>query len=68
MEKKYSAAYQKYIHNEIKLPSKKKGTDRHDKMNYWPTSIKDVINWSPFMNIMEYTSYRIENEIMLLPS
>ena len=52
MEKKYSAAYQKYIHNEIKLPSKKKGTDRHDKMNYWPTSIKDVINWSPFMNIM----------------
>ena len=37
-------------------------------MNYWPTSIKEVINWFSFMNIMEYNADNIENEITLLPS
>ena len=37
-------------------------------MTYWPTSIKDVINWFPFLNIMEYTADKIYNDIILLPS
>ena len=37
-------------------------------MSYWTTSIKEVINWYPFMNIMEYTTDKIDNEITLLPS
>ena len=36
-------------------------------MTYWPTSIKEFINWFTFMNIMEYTTDRIDNEITLLP-
>ena len=37
-------------------------------MTYWQTIIKEVINWFPFLNIMEYTKYRIDNEMALLPS
>ena len=37
-------------------------------MTYWPTSKKEVINWFPFMNIMDYTTDKIDNEITLLPS
>ena len=36
-------------------------------MAYCPTSIKEVINWFPFINIMDYTADNIENEITLLP-
>ena len=34
----------------------------------WPTRIKGGINWLSFLNIMEYTVDRIENDITLLPS
>ena len=51
----------------MKLPSKKKEIDRHDNMNYWKIIIKEIINWFPFLNIMEYTSDRIETGIILLP-
>ena len=37
-------------------------------MTYWPTRIKEVINWFLFLNIMKYTADKIENEITLLPS
>ena len=30
--------------------------------------MKEVINWFPFLNIMEYTENRIDNEITLLLS
>ena len=36
-------------------------------MNYWTKSIKEVIDWFPFLNIMEYTVDKIENNITLLP-
>ena len=29
--------------------------NRHDSEGYWPTSIKDTINWFPFIAIMEHT-------------
>ena len=37
-------------------------------MTYWPTIIKEFINWFPVLNIMECTTYKIENGITLLPS
>ena len=37
-------------------------------MTTWPTILKEVINWFNFLNIMEYTADKIENEITLLPS
>ena len=37
-------------------------------MTYSPKSIKEVFNWFPFLDIMEYTSYKIDNEIALLTS
>ena len=37
-------------------------------MTYRPTIIKEGINWFPFLNIMEYTVDKIDNEITLLPS
>ena len=56
------------INKEINLPSNKKEIDHHDKMTYWPTSIKEVINWFPFLDIMKYIADRIYNQITLLPS
>ena len=57
-----------YINKEIKLPPKKKLIYRNNNMTYCPTSIKEVINWFPFLNIMEYTADSIENKITLLLS
>ena len=37
-------------------------------MTYCPTSIREVINWFPFMDTMGYTADMIENDITLLPS
>ena len=37
-------------------------------MTYWQTNIKEVINWFPFLNIMEYNTDRIDNDIKLLLS
>ena len=35
-------------------------------MNYWPTRIKEVIQWFYFQNVMDYTAEKIETEITLL--
>ena len=37
-------------------PSDKKETDRHDSYLYWPTSIKDTMQWFLFLTIMEHTA------------
>ena len=42
--------------------------DHPDIIDYWPTSIQEGLNWFPFMNIVEYNSDRIDNDITLLPS
>ena len=57
-----------YINEEIKIPSKKKKIDRHDSIDYWPTSINEGINWLSFLNTVEYNADRINNEITLLSS
>ena len=37
-----------------------KKINRHDSDLYWPTSIKDIIEWFPFLPIMEHTINIIE--------
>ena len=63
-----AAAYEEKLKKEIKLPSKRKEIDLRCSMTYRLTIIKEVINWFNFLNIMEYTACKIENEITLLPS
>ena len=62
------AAYEKNLNQDLNLPSKKKKIDHNDSFDYCPTSIKEVINWLYFLDIMEYTAYSTDNEITLLPS
>ena len=45
-----------------------KEIDIHSIIAYCSTSIKEVINWLSFLNIMKYTEDRIYNGITLLPS
>ena len=44
-----AAAYEKNLYQDLKLPSIKKKIDRNDKIEYWPTSIKESLNWLPFL-------------------
>ena len=37
-------------------PSEKKKFNRHDSDLYWQKSVKDTINWFPFLTIMEHTA------------
>ena len=43
-----AAAYEKNINQDVKLPSTKKQIDRNDKTEYWPTSIKESLDWLLF--------------------
>ena len=56
----------KNINKEIKPPSNIKEIVGQGRMTYWPTIIKEVINWFPFLDIMDYTVDKIQNEITLL--
>ena len=49
-------------------PSDKKEIDCHDSDLYWPTSIKDKIQWFPFITIMEYTANILNPNKGLIPS
>ena len=40
--------------------SEKKKIYRVDSDEHWPTSIKETIQWFPFLNIMEHTSNKME--------
>ena len=63
-----AAAYEKYIYKDEKLPSIKKKIDRNYKTDYWPKRIVESLNWLPFLDIVEFTADRIENDKNLLPS
>ena len=49
------AAYEKHIYANVSKPFDKKVIDRHDSNLYWPTSIKDTIQWFPFLTIIEHS-------------
>ena len=42
--------------------------DRHDSNLYWPTKIKDTIQWFTFLTIMEYTANILKPNKGLIPS
>ena len=44
-------------------PSEKKKLNRHKIDKFWPTSIKDTIQWFPFLTIMEHNA-KIMEKIM----
>ena len=57
-----AAAYEKYIYKDEKLPWIKKKIDRSDKVDYWPKIMVGSINWLPFLDIVDFTADRIEND------
>ena len=57
-----AAAYEKNLNQDVKIPSIKKKIDRNNKTEYWPTSIKESLNWLPFFDITEFTVDRIDND------
>ena len=61
-----AAAYDLFKPYIKKLPPNKKEIDHHVIIAYWPTRLKEVTNWFPFLSIIEYTVHKIENEITLL--
>ena len=50
----------------INLQLKNK-VDRHDRKSYWSISIKETIQWFPFLSIMDHTSHILEPNISLIP-
>ena len=54
--KKSMLLLMKKIDQDVKISSIKKKIDCNDKTEYWPTSIKENINWLPFFNIMDFLS------------
>ena len=42
--------------------------NRHDSNLYWSTSIKDTIQWFPFLAIMEHTANIINPNKGIIPS
>ena len=63
-----AAAYEKNLHKDKKLPSIKKKIDPNDKTEYWTKIIMESLNWLTFLDIMDFTEDRIENDKNLLPS
>ena len=58
-----TAAYDNNINQDVKIPSIKREIDRNNKNEYWPTSIKEILHWLPFLDIMKFTADRIKNYI-----
>ena len=58
----------KKIDAKVYKHSTKKEIDRHDSDLYWPTSIKDTIQWFPFLTIMEHTENILKPNKGLIPS
>ena len=47
---------EKIIDANMSKPSDKKEIDRHDSNLYWLTSMKDKIQWYPFLTVMKHTA------------
>ena len=64
----YADTYEKNLIKDEKLPSIKNKIDCNDKTEYRPKSIMGSLNWLPFIDTIECTADRIENDKNLLPS
>ena len=63
-----AAAYEKDIYKYEKLPSIKNKIYRNDKTEYSPKSIMEILNWLPFIDVMEFTADKIKNDKNILIS
>ena len=54
--------YERNIDANLYKPSEKKKLHCVDSGDYWPTSIKEIIQWFPFLTIMEHTANIMEKE------
>ena len=52
--------YEENIGANMYKPSGQKKIHRFDSGEHWPTSIKETINWFPFLTIMEHTADKME--------
>ena len=48
--------------------SGKKKINRVDNHKHWPASIKETIQWFPFLTIMEHTTNKIQDNKGLISS
>ena len=63
-----AAEYENKIDSDVYKPSAKKEIDCHDSDSYWPTSIKDTIQWFTFITIIEHTANILDPNKWLIPS
>ena len=63
-----AAEWERNIDSDLYKTSEKNKFNRIDSDNYWPTSIKDIIQWFPFLTIMEHTENIMETNNGLLSS
>ena len=49
-------------------PSEKKKINRVDNQKHWPASIKERVQWFPFLTIMEHTANKTQDDKGLISS
>ena len=49
-------------------PSEKKKFNRVDNHKHWPASIKNKMQWFPFLAIMEHTVKKMQEDTRLISS
>ena len=49
-------------------PSEKKKMNCVDNQKHWPASIKETIQWFPFLTITEYTANKMQDDKRLISS
>ena len=60
--------YKWNIDADLYEPSEKKKFNGYDIDDYWPTSMKETIQWFTFIAIMEYTANIMEKDNGLISS
>ena len=63
-----AAEYENNMNANMYKPSEKKRIHRVDSNEHWPTSIKETIQWFPFIAIMEHTANKMKNNNGLISS
>ena len=56
----YAAEYKRNIYANLHKPSGETKFNPIDSEDYWPTSIKETIQWFTFLAIMEHTANIME--------
>ena len=60
--------YKRNIYAILYKPSEKEKFNLHDSDDYWPTSIKETIQWFTFLTIVKYTANIMKKNCRLISS